>query len=130
MWLKTCLACIWSLNGPLEKQLLQSITPAAYASTKALAVSFGYICTRQPLDVHIFLHPVAWVLLLISMLNTPIYARLVRTEDPSVVLPIVSAASNALRIIWRRAFFDADALSYKQLLGVMLAALSGYLTCT
>lgn len=128
MWLKTLLACLWSLNGPLEKRLLASVSPDAYASTKALAVSFGYLCTRRPLDLSIFANPLAWLLLLVSMLNTPIYARVIRAEDPAIALPFIAATSNALRLVWRRALFDGPALTQKQLVGVAFAMLSGHLT--
>lgn len=75
---ETVLALIWSAGGPLEKKILQDFQPDVYATTKALSVTVGYVIARQPVDFSLFKSPYAWILLLMSMCNTPLYARIVK----------------------------------------------------
>ena len=128
MLLKTALAVLWSVNGPVEKVLLRRHSPDAYATVKAFCVSAGYLLARRPVDVAILSNPWAWVLVAVSMLNTPIYARLLRHEDPALALPLVAASSHVLRLAWSHLFLAATpALTARQLAGVVAVVGGGLL---
>lgn len=127
MLLKSSLALMWSMNGLIEKELLQRHSPDAYAATKALCVTAGYLLTRQPIDVTFLSEPTAWVLFITSMLNTPVYARIAQQENPAVSLPIVVAISQLLRLLWSTLFFKNIDWTYNKLVGTLLVILGGWL---
>lgn len=127
--LKLWLVCLWSMNGILDKQLLDNVPPSAYASTKALAVSFGYILTQQPIEMRMLARPVAWLIVLVSILNGQLYARLIRSENPATAIPVVAAASHALRLVNHSVFYGTQP-TLRQIVGIALAIVSGYLTST
>ena len=111
----------------MEKYLLQTYSPDAYACTKALCVSYSYLLLRQPIDLTILQHPSSWLLIVVSMLNTPIYARLARDENLALTIPIVAATSNLLRMLWYYFFFDKD-LETRHLCGFIFIVIGMYLT--
>lgn len=134
MFMKASLAVLWSLNGPLEKHLLQAVSPDAYAATKALCVSLNYLIMRQTVRFDMLKHPVAWVLVLISTLNTPTYARIVRHENPAVALPFVAAASHLLRLVWMQCYMHwvahehSQVITGRQFVGAAFVILGGWLS--
>jgi uncharacterized membrane protein len=127
MILKSTLAVLWSLNGVVEKSLLQNHSPNAYAATKSLCVAATYLVCRQPIDVSILKHYAAWILIFISVANTPLYAQIAKQEDVAYALPIVSALSNVLRLVWCRLLFDTS-VSPKNLIGFVCILVGGVLT--
>ena len=120
---KLGLALVWSLNGLLEKSLLAHTTPQGYATTKAVCVAASYLATAGPrsLDLALLLDARAWVLVLVSFVNTPLYARIARDENPAIALPVVVALSQALRLVWMSLFFAGHEWRARQLLGVAFA---------
>ena len=127
MWNEVLLAVVWSVGGPLEKRVLHERSADAYATTKALVVSAGYLLSRRPIDVSIMRSPLAWILCLLSIVNTPLYARIVKQRDPSLVLPFVSTLSSVLRLGWMRFDPNVDPLTVKQWMGIVLVLLGGAL---
>ena len=132
MLAKTFLAILWSLNGPLEKRLMQQqiVTAEEYAATKALCVTLGYAVARKPIRLGAMLsHPAAWVLVIVSTLNTPVYANVVATEHPATALPIVAATSHILRLLWMQLAMRGDAppLTVHNMCGIVLVVAGGFL---
>lgn len=125
MWKEGLLSLIWSIGGPTEKLLLKHHSPDAYAATKAIAVSVGYLITRQPLDFKIFYSPFAWILLCISLCNTPLYARIVAQGDPSISIPLIATTANVLRLLWVRLDPNSTPLTVKQWIGISLVICGG-----
>jgi hypothetical protein len=60
-------------------------------------------------------------LVLVSFVNTPLYARIARDENPAIALPVVVALSQALRLVWMRLFFAGHQWRARQLIGVAFA---------
>lgn len=124
--LKVLLACMWSLNGPLERRVLDTCHPDAYAATKALAVTIAYAISRRPIDPGVLAHPAAWLLVAVSSLNTPVYARVVARENPALVLPFVASLSHVVRLAVTWAL-ERAAPTPAQLLGFALVLVGGAL---
>lgn len=126
---KMALASLWSMNGLMEKYLLIDRSPASYATTKALCVAFGYLTTQPDgVDMSLLRDPRAWVLILVSLFNTPLYARIAKYENPAISLPIVAAASQILRIFWMYLLGGGgDVLNFSKVTGVLLVIAGGFL---
>lgn len=118
---KLALAMLWSLNGLLEKSLLGSRSPQAFATTKALSVATVYL-TMQPgtVDVSLLREPAAWLIVFISLCNTPLYAHICAHENPALSLPSIVATSQMLRLVWMTLFWEHDPWTLRRLAGVTL----------
>ena len=120
------LAVLWSLNGPTERTLMQHFSPAVYAKAKALAVGATYLAspgvswddTRQ-----IFRLPAMWVLFIVSLVNTPLNAFIIKHGRPAIQLPLAQVLSNLLRAVWWSLLLSKP-LTAKQYLGIFWAAIS------
>ena len=127
MWMEFTLATLWSVNGPLEKQLLKGRQADGYATTKALIVAGTYLVSRRPIDVSILRSPLAWVLFAVSVCNTPLYARIVQSRNASLVLPFVSTLANMLRLLWSRLIANEAPLTPRQWIAIALVLIAGRL---
>jgi hypothetical protein len=123
----TVMACLWSLNGPIEKRLLATHHPDALATTKALVVSTSYLLARRPVDLSLLRNPLAWVLMLVAMLNTPLYARIVRDENPATVIPMLAAFSHVLRLGVAQFVLGQDVMDAPRLCGIVMIIVGGLL---
>lgn len=88
---------------------MATVSPDAYATTKAVCVAAGYVFARRPMDMSLLTRVEVWLLVLVSLANTPVYARLVASADPSTALPLVAALANLLRLVWVSVLTPVDA---------------------
>jgi len=118
------LSVLWSLNGPLESVLMRQHSAPAYAKAKAIAVGATYLASPIALDetLAVVLHPLFAVLFIVSLVNTPMNAYIIKHGDPAVQLPLAQVISQLLRALWW-SFLDKP-LTTKQYVGIVFAALS------
>ena len=120
------LAFLWSLNGPTEHSLMQHVSPAVYAKAKAVAVGAAYLATSTvPWEesLQIFGHASMWVLFVVSLVNTPLNAIIIKHGNPAIQLPLAQVLSNLLRAFWWSLLLSKP-LTLKQYAGIVLAAVS------
>lgn len=114
------------MNGLLEKSLLNGRSPTAFATTKALCVAVSYMVAQpSDLDLSLLKMPQTWLLVVVSIFNTPLYAYIAKHENPAMTLPFIVACSQALRLLWMSLFFQYDPWTPKRLVGVVLAIAGG-----
>ncbi|KAL3934482.1 MAG: hypothetical protein SGBAC_009817 [Bacillariaceae sp.] len=135
------LAFLWSLNGPTERTLMMNddrttttISPAVYSRAKALAVGAAYLATAGTTatttmssfwqeTLAVFYHPAMWVLLGVSLINTPLNAYIITRATPATQLPAAQVLSNLLRAVWW-SWLLGKPLTARQYVGIALAAVS------
>ena len=119
------LASLWSLNGPVESVLMRSHSMATYSKAKALAVGATY--ALAPISwsetASLFQHPAMWLLLLVSIVNTPLNAYIIKYGNAVVQLPMAQVLSQVLRTVWWKFLLDKP-LTGKQCVGLCAAAVS------
>jgi len=94
------------------------------AKAKAVAVGLTYLASPIPFDetLAVVRHPLFLVLFIVSLVNTPINAHIIKYGDPAVQLPLAQVISQLLRALWW-SFLDKP-LTTKQYVGIVFAALS------
>ena len=119
------LAGLWSLNGPVEGILMRTHSGAAYAKAKAIAVGATYLAAPIALEetLAIFTHPLMWLLLLVSIVNTPLNAYIIKHGNAMVQLPLAQVVSQLLRMLWWSVLLKKP-LTPKQCVGICAAAVS------
>ena len=115
------LSVLWSLNGPLESSILRVHAGPAYAKLKAVVVGAAYLCSPVAFDWQLFSHPLMWVMLIVSVVNTPLNVYIIKYANPAVQLPLAQVVSQLLRMIWWAIILKRP-LSLKQYFGVCCAA--------
>lgn len=124
---KLALATLWSFNGLVEKYLLATRSPQAFATTKALCVAAGYVVARpDTIDLTLLQDPRSWLLIAISLFNTPLYARIAKNENPALALPVVAACSQIMRLVWMHLLLGNVAWTTRKLCGVFLVIAGGW----
>ena len=106
----------------METIVSRGIHPLQYAKTKCLILGLMHLLNPQPIDFSIYTQPLAWLVALLSFLNTFFVVEILRHGHPIDLLS-AQAMSHLLRLAWSVGV-QGNRLLPKQYLGVGMALLS------